>query len=59
MGEKIADLESSYSYFEGDIDDKFEEERTVSGIKYGKKYVHEGEVMGNIYGSVDRRIFLE
>ena len=50
---------SSDSYFEGDFDDGFEGKKTVSGIKYGNKYGLEGEVLGNTYGSVERRILGE
>ena len=36
-GEKGAELVSSDSYFGGYIDDNFEEDNTVYGIKYGKR----------------------
>ena len=36
-GEDLAELVSSDIYFEGEIGDKFEGKKTVSGIKYGKR----------------------
>ena len=36
-GEEVSDLLSSDIYFEGEIGDKFEGKKTVSGIKYGKR----------------------
>ena len=48
---------SSDSSSEGDIDEKFERENKVSGIKDGKIYVPEGEVMVSEYGSGQRGKF--
>ena len=58
-GEKVADIVSSYFSFEGDIDDNFEGVKTVSGMKKGKRYSPEGEVMGSTYRSRERSRFGE
>ena len=47
-GKELVSLDSP---FEGEIYDNFEGGNTVSGIKYGKIQVPEGEVMGNTYVS--------
>ena len=50
---------SSYCSFEGDSDDDFERGDIVSGIKDGKRYGPEGEVLGSTYGSGERIILGE
>ena len=50
-GEEGSELVSSYSSFEVEINDNFEGEWTMSGIKHGKRKGPEGEVLDNAYCS--------
>ena len=51
VGEEGVELVSSNNYFEVDIDDSFKGERTVYGIKCGKRQGPESELLGDTYGS--------
>ena len=55
----MSELLCSYSSFEYGIDDRLDGEKTVSGIKDGKRSVPEGEWLGITYGKGERSIFGE
>ena len=52
-GEEVADLVSSDSYFEGDIDGNIERKGKVSGTEDRIRQVPEGEMLGNTHVSGD------